>query len=98
MLFSNLRTKASRPRSPIIPSVRPADAKKFKEVFVEAQNIMKEDLPRPEGQDQESAEEQEQESAEEQDQGREQEAPDGVTDKLAELTVREDSQSASADS
>ena len=98
MLFSSLRTKASLPRSLIIPSVRPADAKKFKEVFVEAQDIMKEDLPRAEGQDQESAEEQEQESVEEQEHGQEQEAPGGVTDKLAELTVREDSQPTSADS
>ena len=88
MLFSNLCTKASRPLSLIIPSVRPTDAKKFKEVFVEAQTIMKEGLSRADEQDQESAEEQEQEH----------EVPGGVTDKLAGLTVQEDSGPASTDS
>lgn len=60
------------------------NAKKFKEVFMEAQAIMQEGPARSDDEDEESDEEQEQE------------APDGVTDKLAALTVREGAEPAAA--
>ncbi|KAF0308222.1 hypothetical protein FJT64_020505 [Amphibalanus amphitrite] len=61
------------------------DAKKFKEVFTEAQKITREDPTLPE----EATEEREAEPEPEP----ETEAPGGVTDKLASLTVREGAES-----
>ena len=95
MQFSDLHAKASRPRSLIILSACSTDAKKFKEVFVEAQKIMQEGMEAQKVMLEELVRSEEQETAEGQEQGQETE---GVTNKLAGLTVQESTQPAAADS